>query len=157
MTLKAVFLAGVLVMLLALAWRLGASGAVEQWLYPPPVTSKPIVFDNGTVRQMPAPASAPTLVEHATAPGMARKCLSVGQQAGKPGSRVTYTDSVCPPGTQQMTIGGTVTVLEGAGGTRPAAAASQVPGKRRKTVLEALDDNPNLKLGEKRIERAVNP
>ena len=65
---------------------------------PPPPT---IQFDNGRAPKNAAPPST----QPQFAPGDLRKCVN--------GKKVSYTDSDCPPGSQEKTVAGPpVTVLE---------------------------------------------
>lgn len=58
---------------------------------------KPIVFDNGTVRQF-APASEPqAAISQPTIPhGVMRRCTK--------GSEVSYSSSACPPGAKEKAL-----------------------------------------------------
>lgn len=79
------------------AWR---SGLLGQWFGPAPAKTPPIVFDNGSSRDMP-PAPASTAASDAPVktyapPGLLRKCVR--------GDRVTYSNLDCPPGFKESTV-----------------------------------------------------
>jgi hypothetical protein len=70
------------------------------WLSPPPVDKpRPIVFDNGSVRDLPASApvvpTKPRLAQ--SPPGQLRKCL-------QPGGGIAYSNLACPPGSKEATV-----------------------------------------------------
>lgn len=83
-------LAIVFVLLSAWRWR-------ERWWTPPAPPARAIVFDNGSVRQPPAPAEAASVAATPqAAPGVMRKCVRKAE--------VVYTDRPCPPGLQEREI-----------------------------------------------------
>jgi hypothetical protein len=70
------------------------------WLSPPPVTPpRPIVFDNGSVRDLPAsapvPPARPRVVQ--SPPGQLRKCVQTG-------GGVVYSNLACPPGAKEAGV-----------------------------------------------------
>lgn len=70
------------------------------WLSPPPVEKpRPIVFDNGSVRDLPASAPAvPTRPRLAQSPpGRLRKCLQAG-------GTLVYSNLACPPGSKEAAV-----------------------------------------------------
>ena len=153
MSIRLAFTGAVLVLAAAAAWRVAGSDAVARWWHPPAAAPRPIVFDNGSVRDRPAApgASAPAAAK-VSAPGVARKCL-------RGSVVVAYTDQPCPAGSREAAITGEVSVLDSAAGARPGAARGDVGGatgeRRRATVLESLDESGNQNLRDKRMERMI--
>lgn len=98
-----------------LAWR--QREALQAFFSPPAEPAKPIVFDNGTVRDTtPAPpAEAGAAAGPAPLPrGVMRKCLR--------GAEVTYTDRECPPGFKERPVSGSqFSVVKGQPQDRPSA------------------------------------
>lgn len=131
MSLKSLVSVLALVLLVAVGWRIRHA---EFWRPAPPAASaRPIVFDNGTVRER-VPASAPGQ-RRAAEPvlGAVRKC--------RRGAELSYTNHACPPGSREEPMGGHVNVVEG---QRPAAPQAQ-----------AATDPAGPGLREQQIERAV--
>lgn len=146
MILRLLTVALVLIVGLPMGWRLLQSPQWRDWLNPPAPVKKAFQFDNGTVREPPAPASGPAID---VSPGL-RKC--------RQGERVVYTDGPCPAGSKPVTLGGTVNVVPG---TRPAEAAapgpgaSQPPGARRPPHVRDLMHDSGPTLNEQAMERAM--
>lgn len=95
---------------------------MARWLSPEPVTRpRPIVFDNGSVRALPASAPLPPTKAHAaqSPPGRLRKCL-------KPGGEVVYSNLDCPPGAKEAPIR-TDGVSVVSSGLPPSVVPSQAP------------------------------
>lgn len=142
----------VLVLLAAsAAWRDRA--AIDRWLQAgPSAQAKPIVFDNGTVREPPAAASQPFAAAVSLLPGMLRKCVRGGQ--------TTYTDIDCPNGFQQRTVAADrVSIVDApADGSARASAAprsSTRPAAQRR-LHDALDLSQDSRLRERVMERAID-
>ncbi|MFO1337275.1 MAG: hypothetical protein U1F53_03425 [Burkholderiaceae bacterium] len=95
------------------AWR--HREEVQAFFSRPPAPAKPIVFDNGTVRDTAPPPAPDASAPVAAAPlprGTMRKCLRGGE--------VTYTDQECPPGFKEKPVSGSkFSVVKG----QPGAAA----------------------------------
>lgn len=132
MTVRLIFGAALLALLVAAGWSLRNSPTLQGWLHPrgqhPPV----ITFDNGSVRQ-PAPAASDVAAVPIKAPGGVRKC--------RKGKTVVYTDRICPEGmAEEAVANGSVTVLPG---QKPAASTAK-----------AASDAVGLR--EKRMERIIN-
>lgn len=133
---------------LPMAWRLWQSPQVQAWWRPAPEVSRPIIFDNGTVRQPPAPASGPMVN---VSPGL-KKC--------RRGDRVIYTDSWCPEGTTPVAIErGTVNVVKppspvASAGAQAVGAAASDPHRRR-NIRDVLDVSRQPSLYDQQVERAA--
>jgi hypothetical protein len=100
---------GVAILFLAsLAWKYRAQLTEFAQQAPAP---KPIVFDNGTVREIGAvpPAlagSSARAMEQSLPNGVMRRCVR--------GKETTYTDVACPPGFKEKTVDKSrVTVVPG--------------------------------------------
>jgi hypothetical protein len=139
MPFRAIALTVLALFVAAIGWRYRNADWVRGVLGPPAaaVKAKPIVFDNGTVRTPPSPASGP-----AAAAISMRKCLR--------GQTVSYTDQPCPPGSRETTVNrGSVTVVEG-----QAPAAKPPAGARLPNARDAMrPEGPSL--NEQAIERAT--
>ncbi len=96
---------------------------------------KPIVFDNGSIRDTTTVVKAPP--KGAPAPvGVLRKCTG--------GAQITYTNTHCPPGTREAKLSqGTVNVVSG---TKPTPLPPETGAAA-----------PEMTLQDKMIERAVTP
>ncbi|MBL8328452.1 MAG: hypothetical protein JNJ71_06340 [Rubrivivax sp.] len=132
---------------LPLAWRLIQSPEVQAWWSPVAAEPSRFRFDNGSVRQPPAPASGP-LVD--VSPGL-KKC--------RQGERVIYTDAVCPPGTQPVLMaGGTVNVVKGSKvepAPAPGSASGAAAGKGRPPHVRDLLNDGSPSLREQHMERVM--
>ena len=118
---------------------------IAGWLSPAPVdTPRPIVFDNGSVRDLPASAPAaagkPRVVQ--SPPGRLRKCL-------QPGGTVVYSNLACPPGAREAEVrrDGLSVVPSGlpppavpdaaaAGGTRPLRPGETLQQRATEQAIE---------------------
>ena len=129
-----------------LGWRVWQSPTVQNWWNPPP-PPKPIVFDNGTVREAPQPASGPTVV---VSPGL-KKC--------RKGERIVYTDSWCPEGTTPVAIErGTVNVVKPAvpvAAAKPADGSASQP-RRLPHVRDVLDYSKEPSIRDQHLERTID-
>jgi len=132
----------VVLIALAAGWRY--RGAVTAWLTPEP-PPKPIVFDNGTVRDMGDPASAPPAAAGLPA-GALRKCTR--------GSETQYTNVACPPGFKEKPVSSDRVNVLPAGDAPAAKPAAAPPGERPRNVRDVLDPDAE-RLREKVIERAT--
>lgn len=103
---------------------------LSAWLTPPP-PPKPIVFDNGTVREAPVVSPRPL----AGQTGTLKRCEKNGT--------VTYTDQPCAPGAKARPVSGSVSVVDGfSAGVPPAPPTSGAQQQLRR----ALDvDGPALR------------
>ncbi len=142
---------GVLVLFVASAgwrWR----GDIDAWLNPAsPGVSKPIVFDNGTVREPPPPASQPFAARLSQVPGGLRKCVK--------GSQTSYTNFDCPAGFKERAVAADwVSVVDGrAGGSaRAAGPASSSGNSAQKRLHDALDLSHDPRLRERVMDRAID-
>jgi hypothetical protein len=131
-----------LVVMSAIGWK-----TIGRWLAPEPaVPPRPIVFDNGSVRDQPAsapPAKAARPRPAVAAPGQLRKCLL-------PGGSVSYSNLACPPGAREAAVRSDgVTVLpSGLPAGQPGAAATPPAGGTRPL-------QPGETLQQRAIERAI--
>ena len=129
-----------------LAWRYYPR--VDAGLKSQPAPSKPIVFDNGTVRQYlppPEPGSAPLATS--LPQGALRKCVK--------GKQKTYTNISCPPGHEELPVSSDrLTVLSGQGPVRPAQALPAA--ERRSTLRDALDLSADDQLRQRIVDRAAD-
>ena len=122
MSLKHVVIAAALVFLLAITWRVAQSDWAQGARAVPASPPAPIRFDNGTVRQYDSAAAVAARNKGQPLPlGKLRKC--------RRGAELSYTNSFCPPGTQELAVNrGTVNVIES--GPAPAAAPSNTAPQR---------------------------
>lgn len=151
MLLRRLFLAGLVLVALAFAWRFWGDALLPARA---PERARPVAieFDNGTVREPPVTTVRPA----GTVPGQLTKCVRGGE--------TVYTHFTCPPGHKAVPMaGGTVNVV--AGTPRPAAAPSPAgasgsgrlpPGGAKASLHEALDSSPDPRLRERLIDRAVH-
>ena len=112
------------------------------WVSPAPVEPpRPIVFDNGSVRDVPASAPAVPMKPRVaqSPPGRLRKCLQSG-------GGVVYSNLACPPGSRETEVRSDgVNVLPSGLPARP--AAPPVGGTRPLQPGETLQ--------QRAIERAI--
>ena len=141
MILRALFKLLGLLLLLTLGWTIFKQPAVQAWIWPQQNAPKPLVFDNGTVRQMPEAASASG--SQALPPGRMRRCQR--------GSDTRYTDQPCPPGFRELSVGGVVNVMN----APPVAASAASASAARKNLYDVLDLNGRDELMQKRVDRSV--
>ncbi len=143
---RSVLVGVALLFLLSGAWRY--RHAVNEWLTPPP-PPKPILFDNGTVRQYAPPASQPggKAVVAALPPGVLRKCVR--------GSETSYTNLSCPPGFREKPVDGSRVSVVPAGERAAVPAAAAPPGQARKTLNDALDLSKDEQLRQRIMDRAI--
>lgn len=145
MSLKHLFALFATLLLASIGWRYHDAPWLTQWLRPaaPPV---PIVFDNGTVRQKGPVVAAP---DQGAPPGVMRKCQSAKE--------VVYTDTPCPKGSQEMAVGGNVTVVAATKPPpKPAATQPDAKDSRPKTLMDVLDPTDMQKLKDKHMEKVIN-
>ncbi len=141
MVIRIIFLTAIIVLALSAAWS--KREQLEALLEPDRVV-KPIVFDNGTVRQYMPSASS----DQADLPaGTLRKCVSKGE--------VTYTNVPCPKGHKEKPVAGPpVNVV--AGQVVQAAKQPAVNGAKGTSALhDALDLSSDGQLKERIMERAI--
>ena len=143
-----VFLAGVVGMT---AWR-HRDDAWVQALWRPEAPPKPVVFDNGSVRDSAVPVQPPASAAAKgpdNLPGQMKKCIK--------GKQVVYTDQPCEAGAKVAAVtGGNVTVVP-SNTPKPATQpqGGQAPAGRS-TLHDALDLNSNDNIRDKMMERAIN-
>lgn len=135
------------VALLALAMAFGQRDRLTGWLKPEP-PPKPIVFDNGTVRDVAGAASAAAAPVAQSLPmGTMRKCVR--------GSETQYTNVPCPAGFKELTVSGDrVTVVSSSDAKPKAAPGAEPAGERRKNVRDLVDADGG-QMREKMIDRAT--
>ena len=141
-----VLLAGVVGMT---AWR-HRDDAWVQALWRPEAPPKPVVFDNGSVRdsavRMPP---QPKAEGPDNLPGQMKKCVR--------GKQVIYTDQPCESGAKVVAVtGGNVTVVPS---LTPKASAPTSAGPTqadRSTLHQALDVHGQDNMRDKMMERAIN-
>jgi hypothetical protein len=125
------------------AWRY--RGAMSSGAPTAPSVSKPFEFDNGTVREQPAPASAVA----SSRPGGLRKCVR--------GNEVAYTDKVCAPGFREKPVASDRVSLVASPAAAPpttlSGAASQSAGPA--LLRDKLDLSQDARLRDKVMERAI--
>ena len=123
MSIKHVFIIFALIFMLAITWRVAQSDWAQGVRSAPKPPPAPIRFDNGTVRQYDNAASVAARNKGQPLPlGTLRKC--------KRGAELSYTNSFCPPGTQEMAVNrGTLNVIE-SGPTPAAAPTNTAPSQR---------------------------
>ncbi len=149
---------GLLALLASVIFSLHHAGHFRAWLAGTADTRpSAIVFDNGSVRDLAAPAapgaSAPaTKVTELSPPGAIRKCVR--------GDRVTYSNLTCPAGFRERPIKAEpVTVVPAVRlpATPPAAALpGQAPGQNNpRSLRDVLDLKPDEQLRQRMIDRAV--
>ncbi len=148
MLLRVLALVGATALLLSIAFSVWRSGVVRSWLTTAPDTPPRIVFDNGSVRDVPQPAaSEPAKAAALSPPGVLRKCVR--------GDRVSYSNLTCPPGFRERPVSQEgVTVLPA---QRP--AASPLPGPSpapHEKMRDALDLQRDEKLRQRMIDRAID-
>ena len=146
---------GLLALLASVIFSLHRAGHFRAWLAgtadPKP---REIVFDNGSVRDLAAPAASapPTKLTELSPPGVMRKCVR--------GDRVTYSNLTCPAGFRERPIKAeAVTVVPAVRApATPSAAAppGQAPGPDNpRSLRDALDLKPDEQLRQRMIDRAV--
>lgn len=109
---------------------------------------KPIVFDNGTVRQYESASQAKGQASVQALPvGALRKCVR--------GNETSYTDVSCPPGFKEKPVDNSrVSVVSG--GETAKQATTPALSNPRKTLRDALDLSDDEHLRDKAIDRAVS-
>jgi hypothetical protein len=137
MLLRALLTSLILLVALPLGWRLLQSPVVQAWWSPPP-PPRPIVFDNGSVREPRATSGAGA---QTVSPGL-KKC--------RQGERLLYTDGPCPPGSRPEAVGGTVNVV-----TLPKPAAKPASAPAGLPTARTLLQDPGPTLREQHLERSV--
>lgn len=134
------------------AWR-HHDDAWVQALWRPEPPRKPVVFDNGSVRdkaQPVLPSASATAKAPDNLPGQMKKCIR--------GKQVIYTDQACEAGAKvEAVTGGNITVVPSMTPkpATPAQGATQAPTGRT-TLHDALDLNGNDNIRDKMMERAIN-
>jgi len=141
MVIRIIFFTAVIMVALSAAW---SKREQLQALFEPEHVAKPIVFDNGTVRQyIPASAS-----EQSDLPmGAMRKCMKKGE--------VIYTNVPCPVGHKEQPVAGPpVNVVAGqAVQTVKQPAANAYKGTS--SLHDALDLSKDGQLKDRIMERAI--
>ena len=138
---------GVGAILLSAIFSLWRDGFFRSWLTTSPDKPREIVFDNGSVRDAPAPAaSSPSRTAALSPPGVMRKCVR--------GDRVTYSNLTCPAGFRERPISqeGVTVVPAVVTATSPKAQSGTAP---HQAMREALDLNRDEKLRQRMIDKAV--
>jgi hypothetical protein len=138
---------GIRAILLSVAFSMWRGGVFRSWLTTTPDKPPEIVFDNGSVRDIPGPAaSSPSRTAALSPPGVMRKCVR--------GDRVTYSNLTCPPGFREKPVSRDgVTVLPADG--NPSATRAQQGAAPHEAMREALDLKRDEKLRQRMIDRAV--
>ena len=134
--LKRITMITVTLLLAAFGWRQWQSGAVQEWLAPPPPRPAAFQFDNGTVRQYQPSVSLGPL----QARGGARKC--------RQGRETVYTDGPCPNGSEEVPLQGTLNLVPA---DKPARKPPPATAHERANPQAA-----DIRLRERMIERAVS-
>ncbi len=133
--------------LLSVGFSLWRGGSFRAWLTTTPDKPPEIVFDNGSVRDVPAPAaSAVQRTAALSPPGVMRKCVR--------GDRVTYSNLTCPAGFRERPVSQEgVTVVPGV--KTSSSATSQPSAAPHEKMREALDLKRDEKLRQRMIDKAV--
>jgi hypothetical protein len=144
MSLRSYVIVLTLLLAAALLWRHWESETVQSIVRSKSsASSKPpkIQFDNGSVREYPV--SPPNTANTPPPLGSLRKCQK--------GSEISYTNSLCPPGTREVKMAnGTVSVVDS---TKPPPAGNA--SKKPDGTAAAVDkDEPSIR--DKMIDRAIN-
>ena len=149
MTIKTIFGALILAVLLSMAWHYRQAEFIQQWVHHGD-QAKPvdISFDNAPPPSAgPPPQSAERQPTAVKVVGGMRKC--------KKGAQVIYTDGDCPVGSKELDIhGGSVTVVPGQSPVSKLADSAQ--SASRPNVRDLLVDPKGANLQEKRIEQIIN-
>jgi hypothetical protein len=149
MLLRAIGVLALLALNGSYVFSLHRSGAIQSWLNPTQGTSKPIVFDNGSVRdQLYAPAaSQPKQTAVLSPPGALRKCVR--------GDRVTYSNLTCPAGFREQAVSAEpVTVVPAI--KPPKSETTANAGGKHKALQEALDLKRDEQLRQRMIQSAID-
>ena len=146
MLLRFIALAAAAALVLSIGFSLWRAGVFADWLRTRPDAPPPIVFDNGSVRELPQAASGPATVAALSPPGVLRKCVR--------GDRVTYSNLTCPPGFRERTVAQdkvnvVPAVLPTAGKARPDGQ------KPHEQMRDALDLKRDDKLRQRMVDKAV--
>ena len=133
------------------AWR-HRDDAWVQALWRPEAVAKPVVFDNGSVRDNAAPL-APSASAAAKGPdnlpGPMKKCVR--------GKQVIYTDQPCESGAKVVAVtGGNLTVVPSLTPKAPAPTSAGPTQADRSTLHQALDVHGQDNMRDKMMERAIN-
>ena len=149
MLLRAIGVLALLVLIGSYVFKLHRSGALQSWLNPAQSASKPIVFDNGSVRdQLYSPAaSQPKQTAALSPPGALRKCVR--------GDRVTYSNLTCPAGFREQAVSAEpVSVVPAL--KLPKAENTATAGGKHKALQEALDLKRDEQLRQRMIQSAID-
>lgn len=141
MVIRVIFFAAAIVLALSAAW----SKRVQlQALFEPEHAAKPIVFDNGTVRQY-SPASAS---EQADMPvGALRKCMNKGE--------VIYTNVPCPVGHKEKPVAGPPVNVVAGQAVQVVKQPAMDGSKGASSLRDALDLSNDGQLKDRIMERAI--
>jgi hypothetical protein len=147
MLLRLLAIAALAAVTLSVAFSMWRGGTFRDWLRTTPDKPPEIVFDNGSVRDLPLPpASAPSKGITLSPPGALRKCVR--------GEQVTYSNLTCPPGFREREIAkDRVTVIPGV--RTPQSTAVQSAAKPHEAMKDALDLKRDEKLRQRMIDKAV--
>lgn len=155
MTLRLFFWFALAAVAASMAWSQRDAPWLRAWIGQGDAPPRPIEFDNGSVRDLAPPASAPrsAAAKLPLPPGKLRKCWR--------GDEVAYTDQVCPPGFREREVAAQISVVDSQAPRTPAAAPGAAappgsPGSRQRTLHEALDLRPDDRLRERVMERAID-
>jgi hypothetical protein len=145
--LRMIAVLGGIAVLLSMAFSVWRSGAIQSWLTTAPSQPQEIVFDNGSVRDLPGPAaSVPTRTAALSAPGVMRKCVR--------GERVTYSNLTCPPGFRERPVSAEgVSVVPAV--RNPAGSNQQPTAAPHERMRDALDLKRDEKLRQRMIDQAI--
>jgi hypothetical protein len=139
---KTLFWTLLLGLIASFGWHYREAPFIQRWLNPPPpvVTQERTWRDDALERPAAAqPAQAAQTVQKST--GGMRKC--------RQGASVVYTDGDCPAGSQEHSVGGTVTVLKD---QRKLVNAAKTP-QSADTALPLTED-PVMRA--KRMEQVID-
>lgn len=140
---KTLFWTLLLGLIASFGWHYREAPFIQRWLNPPPpvVTQERTWRDDALERPAAAqPAQAAQTVQKST--GGMRKC--------RQGASVVYTDGDCPAGSQEHSVGGTVTVLKD---QRKLVNAAKAATPSTETALPLTED-PVMRA--KRMEQVID-
>ncbi|MEK8027599.1 MAG: hypothetical protein RLY78_521 [Pseudomonadota bacterium] len=147
MLLRRIAIGGALILLSIVIHTLGRQLPWRDWLQPAHTVRRPLVFDNGSVRDgLRASEGARLRPAPQAAAGALRKCVR--------GERVTYSNLGCPDGHQERAVAADrVNVIES--GTRAPGAAPAGGGSAQASLRQAVDLPRDERLRQRMVEQAV--
>jgi hypothetical protein len=147
MLLRTMAILALLTVVASMVFSMWRSGVIRSWMTTTPDKPRAIVFDNGSIRDVPGPAASESRKGAALSPpGVLRKCLR--------GDQVTYSNLTCPPGFRERPVSTDgVTVVPAF--RPPEASARPASGSAHQRLQESLDLKRDDKLRQRMIDQAV--